>query len=258
MDYFKPLEVVGEPNTRFHLSRLLDVQVENILLDNGSMDLSPPGMRNLKEYFTIFEEPARRRREQMTRSILRGLKKRFVPAGRYQSLSDEGKLQYRQKIAAHLDFCDKTTVGQSRRYAVSFFFQAITVYLSGHDTQKRIIARLIQEEAGRLESRYGKLSGETLFDQLQSGPDDAFFDIFRFSVTSLFLAGTDLLSPVSFRHFRQVMTRCRTGLSGCHTVLHDHRLYLNPGWTLISFLVYGCSGCRIMLSAVFTSTICPS
>ncbi len=118
---------------------------------------------------------------------------------------------------------------------MSFFFQAITVYLSGHDTQKRIIARLIQEEAGRLESRYGKLSGETLFDQLQSGPDDAFFDIFRFSVTSLFLAGTDLLSPVSFRHFRQVMTRCRTGLSGCHTVLHDHRLYLNPGWTLISF-----------------------
>ncbi len=43
VDYFKPLEVVGEPNTRFHLSRLLDVQVENILLDNGSMDLSPRG-----------------------------------------------------------------------------------------------------------------------------------------------------------------------------------------------------------------------
>jgi hypothetical protein len=185
VDYFKPLEVVGEHNTLFHLPALLDVQVETLLLDNGSMELSPPGMRNLKEFFTIFEEPARCRRKQMTRSILRGLKKQFVPAGGYQRLSDERKRQYRQKIAAHLDFCDKTVVGQSRRYAVSFFFQAITAYLPGHDTRKQIIARLIQKEAGRLESRYGEISGETLLDRLQSGPDNTFFDIFRFFVTSL-------------------------------------------------------------------------
>jgi hypothetical protein len=185
VDYFKPLEVVGKQNQPFHLTGLLDVQVETLLLDSGSMDLSPPGMRNLKEYFTIFEETARRRRKQMTPSILRGVKKQFIPAGRYQDLSDARKRQYRKKIRAHLDFCKYAVVRQSRMYAASFFLHAVTNYLAEHDVQKEIIARLIRAEARNLASRYGGTAGRADPGERLSASDNEFFDIFRYYITAL-------------------------------------------------------------------------
>lgn len=185
VDYFKPLEVVGKQNRPFHLTGLLDVQVETLLLDSGSMDLSPPGMRNLKEYFTIFEETARRRRKQMTPSILRGLKKQWVTTGGYRNLSGLQKRRYRKKIQAHLDFCKQAVVRQSRMYAASFFLDAVTLYLSGHDVQKQIIARLIRTEARELASRYGKTAGKADPGDCLAASDTEFFEIFRYYVTAL-------------------------------------------------------------------------
>jgi hypothetical protein len=184
VDYFKPLEVVGEHNIPIHLTRLLDIQVETLLLDNGSMDLSPPGMRNLKEYFTIFEETARHRRKQMTPSILRGLKKQCLPTGRYQDLRNAQKRQYRKKIRAHIDFCKKAVVRQSRIYAASFFLQAVADYLAGQDTRKEIIARLIRQEARDLESRYDSIACSTTPEQMFSASNQDFFEIFRYYVTA--------------------------------------------------------------------------
>ena len=185
VDYFKPLEVVGEPNRPFHLPGLLDVQVETLLLDTGSMDLSPPGMRNLKEYFTIFDEPARKRRKQMTPSVLRRLKHQFFPSGRYQDLKENQKQQYRRKITAHLDFYKKNIVIQSRMHAVAFFLSAVLEYLAGHDVQKQIIARLIRAEARHLESMYGQIAGTKDPGQMFSTSGHPFFDIFRYYVTGL-------------------------------------------------------------------------
>lgn len=185
VDYFKPLEVVGEAGSPFHLTHLLDIQVETLLLDNGSMALSPPGMRNLREYFTIFGEPARRRRKQMTLSVLRGLKKQCIPTGRYKALSDARKRQYRKKIDAHLDFCKQGIVLESRLCAASFFFHAVTRYLAGHDTQKQIIARLIRDEARELESLYGPIAAHADPEEWLSASGDDFFDIFRYYTTAL-------------------------------------------------------------------------
>lgn len=185
VDYFKPLEVVGKSNRPFHLPGLVDVQVETLLLDTGSMDLSPPGMRNLKEYFTIFDEPARKRRKQMTPSILRGLKHRFCPAGRYHHLHADQKQQYRRKITAHLDFCKKPIVIQSRMLAAAFFLNAVLEYLTGHDVQKQIIARLIRAEARHLESMYGPMAGTSDPGAIFSTSQHPFFDIFRYYVTGL-------------------------------------------------------------------------
>ncbi|MCF8091074.1 MAG: hypothetical protein K9K40_01270 [Desulfotignum sp.] len=184
-DYFKPLEVVGETNTPFHLSGLLDVQVETLLLDNGSMDLSPPGMRNLKEYFTIFQESARVQRKQITRSIVQRLKKQFFPHGRYHNLTHEQQRLYRQKIGAHLDFCNKTIVEQSRTCAVSFFLQAARDFLADQEDKKTIIAHLIKPEADRLENRYGRKNRKTDIQHLLSHDINEFFDRFRFYVTAL-------------------------------------------------------------------------
>jgi len=186
VDYFKPLEVVGKQNRPFHLTGLLDVQVETLLLDSGSMDLSPPGMRNLKEYFTIFEETARYRRKQMTPSILRGMKKQALVSGRYRDLSDARKQQYRRKIRAHLDFCKPSVVRQSRIYAASFFLHAVTQYLPGHTDQKQIIARLIRTEARDLASRYGDVAVRAgIGEWLSASNDSDFFDILRYYITAL-------------------------------------------------------------------------
>ncbi len=185
VDYFKPLEVTGEQHRSFHLPGLLDVQVETLLLDTGSMDLSPPGMRNLKEYFTIFDEPARKRRKQMTPSILRGLKHPLFPPGRYHTLNADQKQQYRRKITAHLDFCKQPVVIQSRMHAAAFFLDAVLGYLAGHDVQKQIIARLIRAEAQHLESMYGPMAGITEPKQMFSTAGHPFFDIFRYYVTGL-------------------------------------------------------------------------
>ena len=185
VDYFKPLEVVGKHHRPFHLTGLLDVQVETLVLDNGSMDLSPPGMRNLKEYFSIFEEPARRRRKQMTPSVFRGLKKQFIPTGQYQHLNDAQKRQYRKKIQGHRDFCKQPIVLQSRMYATSFFLCAVTNYLAGQDTRKQIMVRLIREEARLLGSRYESVACFTKPEQLFSASNNDFFEIFRYYVTAL-------------------------------------------------------------------------
>ncbi len=184
-DYFKPLEVVGQENTPFYLSKLLDIQVETLLLDNGSMDLSPPGMRNLKEYFTIFQESARLQRKHMTRSIVQGLKKQFFPHGRYHDLTQEQQQLYRQKICAHLDFCNKTIVEQSRTCAVSFFLQAAQNFLADQENKKTIIAHLIKPEADRLANRYEQTARKTDGQHMLSHDTDTFFDWFRFYVTAL-------------------------------------------------------------------------
>jgi len=185
VDYFKPLEMVGEKNTPFHLSCLLDIQVETLLLDNGSMDLSPPGMRNLKEYFTIFEEPARLQRKQMTRSVIRGLKNQFFAHGSYRDLDPVKKRQYRRKVADHRDFCKKKPVAASRISAAAFFLRSARNYLAGNKEKTAIIAHLITPEADLLENRYGRIACTSEPEQLFSSTSCDFFGVFRFYVTAL-------------------------------------------------------------------------
>jgi hypothetical protein len=185
VDYFKPLEVVGKKNTPFHLSRLIDIQVETLLLDNGSMDLSPPGMRNIKEYFTIFEEPARMRRKQMMPSIVKGLKKELVSGGGYRDLTVSQKQRFRQKINAHVDFCKKQTVTESRICAAAFLLGSALDYLDRHESKKTIIAHLIEKEAARLENRYGRSARMSDPEQIFSKHAGDFFEIFRFYATAL-------------------------------------------------------------------------
>ncbi|MEN8212374.1 MAG: hypothetical protein ABFR31_11705, partial [Thermodesulfobacteriota bacterium] len=49
IDYFKPLKGYNLKDETQYLDYLLDVQIESIILDNGSEKLTPPGMRSLKE-----------------------------------------------------------------------------------------------------------------------------------------------------------------------------------------------------------------
>jgi hypothetical protein len=70
-------------------------------------------------------------------------------------------------------------------YATAFFLNAVLEYLTGHDVQKQIIARLIRAEARHLESMYGPMAGITEPKQMFSTAGYPFFDIFRYYVTGL-------------------------------------------------------------------------
>ncbi|MBA3009442.1 MAG: hypothetical protein KKF12_03965 [Proteobacteria bacterium] len=185
VDYFKPLEVLGKSMTPFYLSQLLDVQVETLLLDNGSDALTPPGMRSLKEYFSIFEDIPRRQRQKMTRSVMARLKKDVLPLGGYKALSLEEKQVYREKLTAHLEFCDKSLVTESRRCALSFFLSAIFSFAARQPVKGRIISFLNRAETLSLEKKYGPAAARENGVSLFSLPKIPVWEIFRFYANSL-------------------------------------------------------------------------
>lgn len=129
-DYFKPLQVMGKGGRSYYLDHLLDVQVENILLDNGEYDLTPPGMRSIKEYFEIFDEKARLKRRSMTVSVMRRLKKEYLGDATFAEINPETRAAYLEQILAHLDFCRKDVVEESRQYAADYFRKSVLSYIS--------------------------------------------------------------------------------------------------------------------------------
>jgi hypothetical protein len=187
VDYFKPLEVMGREKRIFHLPTLLDVQVESILLDNGSDELTPPGMRSLREYFSIFDDKPRQQRKQMTRSVMGRLKKQYLIPGGYRAMTETRKKDYREKIAAHLDFCKPSVVAESRCCALSFFLETVTRFIELQPVKSRIIAFFLREEALGLQEKYTS-PGDTknIISLLGSGANA--WEIFRFFATAL-LAG---------------------------------------------------------------------
>lgn len=192
VDYFKPLEVVGQDHKPFYLKHLLEVQVESILLDNGTDELVPPGMRSLKEYFSIFEEGPRLQRKAMTRSVMARLKTRFLAQTGYKTLAPVEKQIYRERIRAHLSFCNTKTVAESRVCAASFFLAAVTAYLACQPIKRGIIVFLIQSQALGLEKKYGarlvREGAASLFNSASfNSPPDAAWEIFRFYATALVL-----------------------------------------------------------------------
>ena len=151
-DYFKPLQVTGQSGLPFHLDHLLDVQVENILLDNGEYDLTPPGMRSVKEYFEIFDEAARLKRRANRLSVMKRLKKQYLAQSSYRDLSLPLKAAYKNKISAHLDFTQKEKVLEARRCAAAFFLAAAIDYIRANPIKNEIIAFLTRKEYGQLKA----------------------------------------------------------------------------------------------------------
>lgn len=161
VDYFKPLTGFTLEKEVICLDHLLDVQVESIILDNGSDPLTPPGMRSLKEYFEIFDDAPRRRRKKMTPSVFKRLKQKHLSAVGFKNLTDQAKENYLKKMHAHLDLCDRETCFRTRQLAISFFLQSIAAFARIQPVKKEILKFLLKEE----HSRYP-------FHDIQRSPSD--------------------------------------------------------------------------------------
>ncbi|HCY85907.1 MAG TPA: hypothetical protein DHV36_12300 [Desulfobacteraceae bacterium] len=184
VDYFKPLAVADRHHDEYHLNSLLDVQVENILLDNGDYDLTPPGMRSMKEYFEVFDEKARQQRKRNTLTVVKRLKKSTLGINGYRTLSPDQKAAYRDKITAHLDFTRVSAVADARVSAASFFLSAIRDYLATASETHIIIEFLTREEFSRRRDRATNPESTDLAAMF-SDPRQSAWHLFRYLALAL-------------------------------------------------------------------------
>ncbi len=146
VDYFKPLKGYNLNKKIIYLDYLLDVQIESIILDNGKEPLTPPGMRSLKEYLSIFDEKPRLQRKQLTRTVFKRLKKQFLFDTNFKNLATHTRQLYLKKIRLHLDLCKKDNCLAAKLSAVSFFLKSILLYVKKNQTKTSIMGYLLKDD----------------------------------------------------------------------------------------------------------------
>jgi hypothetical protein len=184
VDYFKPLEGYDLHQNHCHLPVLLDVQVESLILDNGSDELTPPGMRSLKEYFFIFNEKARLQRKKLGLTVLRNLKKQFLSETSFKELPIQTRTLYQKKINTHLDLCEPDKCLAAKLYAVSFFLDAVSVYRMKNPVKVEMMLFFLKNEKESL-LKMGPWVEKRSLEELISDPDADVFKILRFYIICL-------------------------------------------------------------------------
>ena len=153
VDYFKPLQVVTEKGATV-LHTLMDVQVENILFDNGTDELTPPGMRSLREYFDVFSDKARLKRKSMTPSVVKRIKTKYLKGRRFKDLCPDKKQGMKNEIIDHIRFTRKEIVEQAKICSISFFLAAIHAYIQKQPVKCQIIRYMTLQEYSRVKTRF--------------------------------------------------------------------------------------------------------
>nr|NJM03628.1 hypothetical protein [Desulfobacula sp.] len=185
VDYFKPLEGYDLHQTLCRLPGLLDVQVESVILDNGSDALTPPGMRSLKEYLSIFDKPARLQRKKMTAAVFRNLKQHFLSKESFNGMPSETKTVYLKKITSHLDLCRPRNCLQAKLHTASFVLDAVSGYQTKNPVKVKIMAFLLKKERESLFKTLPFRVEKSPLNELLSDPDTDSFNILRFYMISL-------------------------------------------------------------------------
>ncbi len=145
VDYFKPMEVITAAGSGI-LPDLLDIQVENILLDNGHDALTPPGMRSIREYFDIFSDKARQRRKKLTPAVVKRLKAQYLHDTNFKNLTPACKKKLKKQILAHVEFTKETYVASALICSVSYFLASVHAYLKDRPVKQQIIRHLTRLE----------------------------------------------------------------------------------------------------------------
>ena len=185
VDYFKPLEGYDLNQNRYTLDFLFDVQIESIILDNGRDELTPPGMRSLKEYLYIFEEKPRLQRKKMTLIVLKRLKRKFLFNTDFKNLSKSNRGLYLKKINTHLNLCKKSDCQTLKLFAVSFFLESISHYVLKNPDKTKLMQFLLKDETNPVLNTFIDKISHTLLEDLLIAPNIDPFNIFRCCVSCL-------------------------------------------------------------------------
>jgi hypothetical protein len=152
------------------------------MLDNGTDDLTPPGMRSLKEYLSVFEEPARIQRKKNCLSVIRRFKREALTEIRFSDLPMSKRVVYQKKINAYLNLCRPAGCLQAKLHAISFFLAAVLDYREKNPTKLQIMQFLLKEEMLKSFDTHAGLPWEVPLDiGLRNSHLDS-FELFRFAV----------------------------------------------------------------------------
>ena len=174
VEYFKPLAVRGLDGRQFILDYLLDPQIENILLDNGDQDLTPPGMMNLAEYFKTFDPDIVDHRRRLAKAAIENLNERIFKASSAAGPDRQAReLEFERKKQAYLDFCNPEKVPGYKRRAIAFLLSAAARYLETHPDEFEIIRFLRRKDTDRQEA-YRGASIEKLITEARLSTFDSF------------------------------------------------------------------------------------
>jgi len=186
VDYFKPLKGYDLNKKIKYRKTLMEVQVETILLDSGKDELTPPGMRSVKEYFSIFASKARVRRKKMTKTVLKKLKESYLgnkesEKETFQFLPQAVQKEYITKIRAHLDLCKTAKCLETRKNTAAFFLAAIMAYLKNNPVKSKIILHLVKDEIDAQQNKENSFQLENI-EIAQLFPDEKTdaFELFRY------------------------------------------------------------------------------
>ncbi len=154
VDYFKPLTAVDQEGNEFVLNRLLDAQIENILQDDGSYALTPPGMMSFAEYFQTYESDAVLQRRVLFPTVVEGLREKFLTKGiSLTNRKDPGE-HFRSQALSYFEFCSMDKIGKYKRNAFSFYLKAVADYLKKHPDERKIIRHLREQDAKKYNKIY--------------------------------------------------------------------------------------------------------
>ncbi len=190
VDYFKPLEVLTEQGLSI-LPALLDVQVENILFDNGRDELTPPGMRSIREYFDIFSDKARLKRKKMIPSVVKRIKNRYLHATRFHDLSAEMQTAMKTEILDHVQFTRKNIVARAKTCSISFFLSGIYAYTQVHPTKCHIIRHMTLQEYMQRKKRFQNPDPTLPIAQRLENPNTDPWGLFRYYALTLVHEGPE-------------------------------------------------------------------
>jgi len=182
VEYFKPLEVIDLMGREFTLEKLFNAQIENIMLDNGSAELTPPGMMNMREYFRTYELDAVKRRKSLLPAVSKGLIKDILHQGKYKEDSREKRYaHFKQRVRDYFETCNMNNVEKFKKNAFSFYLKSIAEYLKGHPVEREIIRYLRKEDKEKYKSDSQRFFEEDrqFLDSLleEAGPDT--FELFQ-------------------------------------------------------------------------------
>lgn len=163
VEYFKPLQALKPQTEEFTLDGLLDAQIENILLDDGSPELLPPGMMSLQEYFKVYEPEAVECRRKLLGSVVKGLRKKFLPRGKVGDDSSYRRGdEFRRRVHEYIEFCRMSSVKGFKKNTFSFFLKAVSGYARNHPAQREIVLHLRKHDKKKYEKRFqGMGTGRT-------------------------------------------------------------------------------------------------
>jgi hypothetical protein len=188
IEYFKPLKAIDLEGRSFCFDTLLEPQIENILSDNSSDTITPPGMMNLHEYFSTYLPEIVMRRKKMIRPVIKKLRQEILhPQTANTAQRKRRNALFKKRVNNYLEFCRMESVIRFKINALAFYLKAIVDYLQHHPNEREIIKHLRRNDKKQYEDKFSEKfdnDGDSIEDFLME-TDHQTYERFQFLVHRL-------------------------------------------------------------------------